>query len=140
VSEQRDETGYTADGAADDLVTLTKVRNEFEAGIIVATLKEEGIEAVAFGAFRNFLPVDTRFTGVPIQVRKSDLERAREALAEAGEMPADVDWGEIDVGEREDQLPLREPGRMPWPARIALVVAILAALTLFAGFVVMLIV
>lgn len=123
----------------DDLVTVQQVRNEFEASILVASLKDEGIEAFSFGMFSNILPVASRFTGVPVQVRKGDLERARRVLEEKAETPADVDWDSIDVGEREDRLPLREPGRMPWPARVAMVVAILAALTLFAGFIVMLI-
>jgi hypothetical protein len=123
----------------DDLVTIKQARNEFEASIIVASLKDEGIEAFSFGMFRNILPVDSRFTGVPVQVRRSDLERAKQVLEQRADASADLDWDEIDVGEREDRLPLREPGRMPWPARIALVVAIIITLTFFAGFVVMLI-
>lgn len=126
-------------GPQDDLVTVKQARNEFEASILVASLKDEGIEAFSFGMFRNILPVDSRFTGVPVQVRQRDLEQALRVLQEKADASADIDWDEIDVGKREDHLPLREPGRMPWPARIALVVAILAALTLFAGFIVMLI-
>jgi len=123
----------------DDLVTVRQARNEFEATIIVNTLRSEGIDAFSFGMFRNILPVESRFTGVPVQVRQGDLDRARTVLREQAEDSSDLEWDEVDLGERDDELPLRETNRMPWPARIAFIVAVLIALLFFAGFIVMVI-
>jgi len=52
----------------------------------------------------------------------------------------DIDWDTIDVGERADKLPLRTPGRMPLPARIAFVITVLFVLTALAAGVIALVV
>ncbi len=104
---------------SDRLVTLAQAKTEFEANMIVSILANAGIEAFAFGSAYSALPLNTRFMRVPVQVRESELEAARAALKQNIEDSVDIDWDEVDVGQREDQLPLREPGRMPLAAKLA---------------------
>ncbi len=108
----------------DALATLRTVGSEFEAHTLVAVLREEGIEAHAFGAMHASLPLGQRRFGVPVQVRRADLERARAALEKNTSDSVDLDWDEVDVGEREDHLPLTPVNRMPLLARIGFAVAI----------------
>ncbi len=107
----------------ENLVTVTSTPTEFEAHTIVAVLREEGIEAFAFGTFGGSLPLGGVFTSVPVQVRQSDLQRARLALRQNVADSVDLDWDEVDVGERKDELPLRPVGQMPLLAKVAFTVA-----------------
>jgi hypothetical protein len=103
----------------DRLVTLLQAKTEFEANMTVAVLADAGIEAFAFGGAYGALPLSSRLMRVPVQVRESDLDAAKAALASNVSDSVDLDWDEVDVGEREDGLPLRTPGRMPLAAKIA---------------------
>jgi len=94
-------------GHPDDLVTLVAKPSEFEAHALVAVLREAGIEAFAFGAMRAALPFSERLTPVPVQVRQVDLERAQAALKQNVADSMDLDWDDVDVGERLDDLPLK---------------------------------
>ena len=67
---------------------------------------------------------------MPVQVRAADLEHARAVLTENTTQAASVDWDSVDVGEREDTLPLHAVGRVPVLARLGVVVAIIALLTM----------
>ncbi len=107
----------------DDLATVTSVPTEFEAHTIVAVLREAGIEAFAFGTLQGRLPLVGVFASVPVQVRQSDLQRARLALRQNVADSVDLDWDQVDVGERKDELPLRPVGRMPLLAKVAFAVA-----------------
>lgn len=122
----------TSDG--DRLVTLKEAESEFAAGLIVATLKEAGIEAVAFGAIRLAYPFDARGGQIPVQVRARDEEAAREALAKRAEDSVDIDWDEVDVGEREDDGPLSDVTEHTTPQTVALgiLVAFIAAALIIA--------
>ncbi len=108
----------------DALETLLTVNSEFEAHTLVAVLREEGIEAYAFGAMHASLPLGERIAAVPVQVRRADLERAHAALEKNATDSVDLDWDEVDVGEREDHLPLTPVNRMPLLARIGFAVAV----------------
>lgn len=108
----------------DALATLRTVGSEFEAHTLVAVLREEGIEAHVFAAMHASLPLGQHHFGVPVQVRRADLERARAALEKNATDSVDLDWDEVDVGEREDQLPLTPVNRMPLLARIGFAVAV----------------
>jgi hypothetical protein len=119
-----------------DLATLTTCPSEFEAHSLVAVLRNEGIEAFAFGTARSALPMTSRWLEVPVQVRAEDLERARAALARNRQDSIDIDWEEIDVGERDDALPLTPTNHVPSMVRFAGAVAWgLIALTLGASFI-----
>ena len=117
----------------DDLVTLVSTPSEFEAQTLVAVLAEAGIEAFAFGV--PALPaLGMRLGGCPVQVRQSDLERARQALAQNVADSVDLDWDDADLGEREDNLPLTPTTRMPLFARIGFFFAMVILVSTIAGF------
>jgi hypothetical protein len=118
---------------ADDLVTVLMCATEFEAATRVAVLNEAGIEAFSFGGVQAALPLQAKFLQVPVQVRAGDFDRAKAVLEENTIVSASVDWDSVDVGEREDHLPLHAPGRMPWPARIGFVLAMVVLATMLAG-------
>jgi hypothetical protein len=109
----------------DALVTLVRAQTDFEANIIVSILTDAGIKAVAFGGAYGALPMNVRFMRVPVQVRAADVEAAQAALQANVSDSIDLDWDEVDVGEREDELPLSTPGRMPVAAKIAFALALL---------------
>ncbi len=71
-------------------VILTTRRTETQAALIVAALKDRGVEAQATGgftsSFRAEAPGDVR-----ILVRQSDLEKARAALREIEAKPGRAD-------------------------------------------------
>lgn len=124
----------------DDLVTLVVKPTEFEANTAVAVLDDAGIKAFAFGAARAALPLGESFTGVPVQVRRVDFDRAQHALKKNVADSVDLDWDSVDVGEREDNLPLKSHRGMPplimagfAAALLAAAVMIVAALAAFGG-------
>lgn len=115
----------------DDLVTVVSCATEFEAATWVAVLEEAGIDGFVFGGAQAALPLGQKFLAVPVQVRAADLERARAALNDNRADAPSIDWDGVDIGEREDDLPLRTPGRMPLPAKIGFALAlIILAMTL----------
>lgn len=114
-------------GHADDLVTLVVKPTEFEANTIVAVLEDAGIKAFAFSAIRAALPLSERLTSVPVQVRRIDFDRAQRALKQNVADSVDLDWDSVDVGDREDNLPLKTTHGMPPLIKMGFAVALLAA-------------
>ncbi len=105
-----------------ELGVVVRVPTEFEAHTIAAILHESGIEAtVAAGApwWTGQVPLSPAGQGSAVVVRPADLQRARTVLRESERDSIDLDWDEVDVGDREDSLPLTPVGRMPIPAKIA---------------------
>lgn len=127
---------FEAENEQDELVTLTTRPTEFEAHALVAVLEDAGIDAVAFGAMRAALPLSERLTSVPVQVRRRDLERAQEALKQNIEDSVDLDWDEVDVGERVDALPLTTREGMPLIPKLGFIAAIVVLVVLFIAVVV----
>ena len=106
------------------LVPAVIAEGEFAAQTKATLLRAEGIDAFVFSAERGWTGgMGLVNQQVPVLVRREDVERAREILDQRIEDSVDLDWDEVDVGEREDKLPLHEVGRMPWPARVGLTVA-----------------
>ncbi len=105
-------------------VTIAEAKSEFEANLIVSTLAEEGIEAHTYTRFRQALPFHSHFSGIPVQVRAADEIAAREALDRRAADSVDLDWNELDVGEREDHLPLGRSRRLSLATAVALSMAI----------------
>ena len=118
------------DARPDDLVTLVVKSNEFAAGAVVAVLTEAGIDAIAFPAVNSLLPMNDRLAGVPVQVRRSDLQRAQRALNQNVADSVDLDWDSVDIGQRLDNVPLSSRKGMPMLARIGFGVAVLAVLAM----------
>ena len=121
---------------------VVRVPSEFEAHTIAAILHEAGIEAtVAAGApsWTGQVDISPGAQGSAVVVRSTDLRRARTVLDESDRDSIDLDWDQVDVGERDDNLPLTPVGRMPIPAKIAaalaaailIITALLGVLLLF---------
>ena len=110
-----------------DLAVVTVAVSEFEASAKVAVLEDHDIRATVSRnapSWTGQMSISPTARGASVLVRRDDLERARAILEANAQDSVDLDWDEVDVGEREDDLPLTEPGRMPAAARFALVVAI----------------
>ncbi len=80
---------------------LTRVRTEVEAAALVTALAARGIEAFTTGSytagFRAEAPGE-----VQVLVRREDLARAQQTLAEIEQDQTEIDWSQVDVGEPED--------------------------------------
>ena len=116
-----------------ELGVVVRVPSEFEAHTIAAILHESGIEAtVTPGApsWTGQVALSPAAQGSAVVVRTADLQRARTVLRDSDRDSIDLDWDEVDVGDRDDNLPLTPVGRMPIPAKIA---AALAAAILIAS-------
>lgn len=113
----------------DDLAAVAVTATEFEAQTKAALLQAEGIEATVASNAGPWGVVSASGIGASVLVRREDLDRARSLIKDTIEDSVDLDWDEVDVGQREDDLPLRPPGRMPLMAMIgmAVVAAILIA-------------
>ncbi|MHC5113292.1 MAG: putative signal transducing protein [Planctomycetota bacterium] len=111
----------------EDLVLLTTAESRFEAGVIVGVLESAGIEAVVMDSSSPTEGVAFRppEAGVPVSVRYANIEAARAAVDRHNEDTVDLDWDEVDVGRREDDLPLTPLGHLPPAARIAFIVAVI---------------
>ncbi len=120
----------------DDLVTLTTTETDFQAGILVAVLDNAGIKAFSFGAVSAMEPLGKRLTPVVVQVRQADVDRARAALAQNVADSVDLDWDQVDVGERVDDLPLTTREGMPPAARIAWLLTLLLLGTVVLGLII----
>jgi hypothetical protein len=122
---------------ADDLAVVVTAASEFEAETIAEALRAEGLEATVArnapsGSGRP--SVSPSAVGASVLVHREDLERAKTLLAETASNSAGINWDEIDVGQREDDLPLSKVNRVPPLARVsfalALVIVVATALWL----------
>ena len=110
----------------DELAAAATAEDEFEAQTKAALLKSEGIEAFVFPAARMWtggVGLAAAANGVPVWVRRGDVEQARAVLRRQMADAVDVIWEEVDLGEREDTLPLQAPGHVPWLAKVGLALA-----------------
>ncbi|MFK7734692.1 MAG: DUF2007 domain-containing protein [Pirellulaceae bacterium] len=87
------------DKAIAEPVRLVKVHHESEAGLIMSALALEGIDSNSTGEFTAGLRAETPGM-VQIWVHKCNLERARELLQEVNDSVGEVDWSEVDTGDR----------------------------------------
>ncbi len=120
----------------DDLEPVATTETEFEAQTKAVVLRSEGIEcAVVHNApsWTGQMSLSPTGRGAFVLVKRQDADQARKILEQRIDDSVDLDWDEVDVGEREDALPLRSINGMPLPAKIA---AALIALTLLAGLIV----
>ncbi|MDP6986993.1 MAG: hypothetical protein QGG74_03005 [Phycisphaerales bacterium] len=109
----------------DQLVTITTATSEFVAHILVAILDDAGIDAFSFGSTGTTLGVTGQSTnprwGVPIQVRRRDIDAAKATLQANRRDSVDIDWDMVDVGtSAEEGAPHHGP---PLAARVAWLVA-----------------
>lgn len=80
---------------------LVSLATEAEAASIVIALGERDIEAteIESSAFPGPLAWDG---AIRVMVKRSDLERAKEALAEIRKEFSEIDWSNVDTGEPEE--------------------------------------
>ena len=124
-----------------ELVPAAFAHDEFEAHTKATVLKSEGIDAFVFAAERMWLgiglPQGVDARGVPVMVRRQDAEQARVLLEKKIADSVDLDWEEVDLGEREDALPLHPVDHGPLAARVAMAlvaaILVLGALTVILG-------
>jgi hypothetical protein len=113
----------------DILVDLTTAANEFEAGVIVEALKNQGIHAEAFTTAGAVLQWEVAVSQpFRVAVRRADLDRAKAALRALKADSVDLDWDEVDTGTPE---PDAEPARPLNPWRIVQIVAAALLILMF---------
>ena len=82
------------------LVELVSLPSDLEAELLVARLKEAGIEAVPFSTAHDatgFLSTAMPHGGVGVNVRRRDFDRAKAIVAEfESETPEAADWMDDD--------------------------------------------
>ena len=116
------------DDNATDPVTVATAATEFEAQTKAAVLEAEGITCRVVSSspwWTGQLALSASHAGAAVMVAPADADRARDILKDRIADSVDLDWDEVDVGEREDTLPLRPLGSMPMPAKIATAVTAL---------------
>ena len=82
----------------DSPVRLVSVRNEIEAGAVVNALAEYGLKALAVGDYTAGFKAEAPGL-VSVLVKRTDLARAQEFLAQMREQETEIDWSSVDVGE-----------------------------------------
>ncbi len=110
-----------------DLAVVTTVATEFEAEAKAAVLRARGIETMVIRnapSWTGHMSISPTAIGASVLVHREDLERARSLLKQTIADSVDIDWDEVDVGEREDDLPLHKVNRMPIPAMASFAVAV----------------
>lgn len=98
------------------------VDSELEAEALASAIRAAGVDAQVVAQSLAGDSVEHH-----IVVADSELEAARQAVAEARQR---IDWENVDVGERVDNVPLRTPGRMPLAARLGWLLAVLLVLAM----------
>lgn len=80
------------------LVPLTTARTDFEAETIAEALRAQGIPAEVFAAAASVM----QNAAIPVQVlvQERDLVAARNALRAIKAESVDIDWSEVDTGDR----------------------------------------
>lgn len=112
------------------------VGTEFEAQTKAAVLDSEGIICKVITttpSWTGSISLNASSPGTAILVHPQDLERAKEILKNTAQDSVDLDWDEVDVGEREDSLPLTPVGRKAPLAKIALTIILLSILVWLFG-------
>ncbi len=123
------EPGHVADPDGPALVVSTPT--EFEAQTKAALLRDEGIDVTvqpAAPSWTGHLSVSPGGGGSSVWVRAADLDRARTLLETRIADSVDIDWDEVDVGEREDMGPLSPVGRILRLIKVGLTLLIAAIL------------
>ncbi len=120
---------------SEDLVTIVTPPTEFEANVLAIVLKDNGIEAFVFATptIGIGVPLSGGMHGVPLQVARDDVEKAKQILLENKRHSIDIDWDELNA-EGGD-----EPYRPSSMQRVFKVMAIVIAIWLIGSFVVSLV-
>jgi hypothetical protein len=80
---------------------VISVPTDIEAAAIVAALEAHGVHASTTGGYTAGFRAEAPGQ-VQVIVRRHQLQRAREVLADVREEATEIDWSQVDVGEPED--------------------------------------
>jgi len=125
--------------SSDRLVPLEHFSTEFAARSLAALLADRDIETIVSGNYGSIFSI-RRISGsaasFTVQIRQSQLELARLTIEDARADAAEIDWDQIDLGERTDNIPLTPvPETTPiWIRIIAIAGLILIALVILGWF------
>lgn len=109
-----------------ELAVVVTVASDFEAQTKAAVLAAEGIESTVIHnapTWTGQMPISPTARGSSVLVHRDDLDRARAALERAAADSVDLNWSDVDVGDRDDDLSLKPVSHVPLLARIAVAVA-----------------
>lgn len=99
----------------DILVELMKTQTDFDAEVIAAALREEGIPATVFSRATSVLQGQiSPVSSMSVSVRRDDLERAKALLIEIRRNALEIDWSQVDT---QDQSPLSPAEQAGEPQR-----------------------
>ena len=120
-----------------DIARVALLDTEFEAHTKASLLIAGGIETRVIceaPSWTGQMAISNTAKGAGVWVHRDDLEEARSILKQNAVDSVDLDWDEVDVGEREDQLPLKESPGIPLAAKLGFAVAALILMMLLFGF------
>lgn len=107
---------------------IASARSQLEAQMIVAALRDAGIESLCDEPM--LMPLDDalrqRRMRVQVRVPARQEHAAQAALRRHVEQARAIDWDTVDVGERTDSIVGRRPGSVPILALVVAVVALVA--------------
>ncbi len=112
---------------AEALAVVAMADSEFEAEAKAEVLRARGLKAMVTRnapSWTGHASISPTARGASVLVYQEDLERATAMLKQVIADSVDIDWDEIDVGEREDDLPLHKVNRMPILAMASFAVAV----------------
>ena len=89
------------------LVLVDSTPTEMGAGVIVAALEQEGIQATMTGTYTAGFRAEAP-GWVKILVAEEDLPRAQRVLHDVRQDRAEIDWSQVDVGEATREEPSSE--------------------------------
>jgi len=112
---------------SNDLVTILVLHREFEANILAIVLRDHGIDAFVFANPGFTDTYMSPMSGVPLQVKRCDVEFARKVLRENEERKTDIELEDFESG---DEGYSDFPKPMPIPARIAFFFVVLALMSM----------
>ena len=117
---------------SEDLVTLITPPTEFEANILAIVLRENGIEANVFAipTIGIGIPLSGGLPGVPLQVKSSDVEKARKILLENKRDSIDIDWDELEFSGSDEPY---KGGGVPLLVKAIVVVVIMWIVVAYAA-------
>jgi len=97
----REPPSSSGDDEGDHLVTVRVCDSAFEAHALAAVLHDAEIEAWVFDTV-TCVAMTGMTSGVPLQVRARDIDRAKSTLEQRIADSVDIDWDEVDVGEPDE--------------------------------------
>jgi hypothetical protein len=106
------------------IAPVASVPSELEGSLIVAALKEEGLDASMTGVYTAGFRAEAPGL-VQVQVADSDLARAKSVLQDMDRERDAIDWSQVDVGEPGETLPVADSSSLLFWRRIAWVLVFL---------------